>query len=218
MAMTMQHTHTIPVWDPAVRAGHWALVVAFAAAYLTGEGEQEGLTGVVHVWAGYAVGIIVALRVLWGLIGPTYARFADFVFGPVKVFRYLLDLVLGRAHRYAGHSPAGGAMVLALLLCLMGTVVTGLVAYGDQGKGPLASGTLGLVAQSHAEFDRSQRDNPAGRRPERAESMVGELHGTLANLTLALVVLHLLGVGLASVVHRENLVRAMVDGRKRALD
>ena len=109
-------------------------------------------------------------------------------------------------------------MVLVLLICLAGTVITGLIAYGDQGKGPLADGTPALVTHYYAGSDQDQRGDRARQRRGRAEGMIGDLHGALANLTLALVVLHVLGVGLASIAHRENLVRAMIDGRKRGED
>ncbi len=109
-------------------------------------------------------------------------------------------------------------MVVLLLLSLAATVVTGLMAYGEQGKGPLANGGTVVVTAAYADEDKvgGRRDIEKGRNNGEGESALGELHGTLANITLALVILHVLGVGLASVVHRENLVLAMIDGRKRA--
>ena len=198
---------SIQVWDPLVRYGHWALVVAFAIAWLSAEDESDGPERI-HVWAGYAVGIIVAVRIIWGLVGTRHARFGDFTYGPVTALRYLADMVRGRGRRYVGHSPAATYMIAALLLSLSATVGTGLVAYGDLGKGPLAGGLVTTVA----------RAEELRERPEREAGFVGELHGVLANITLGLVGLHVLGVVLASVVHRENLVAAMFNGRKRSGD
>ena len=212
MAATQIQARTVMVWDPAVRIGHWLIVFVFALAYLTGEGEDAGLTRIVHIWAGYSAGVIVVLRVLWGLIGPRHARFTDFVYRPARVVRYAFALLRGHARRYIGHSPAGGAMAIALLLCLAGTVTTGLATVGDLTYVRFAEGQH-VVAPAYAEHDEADR---AGRSSEGKESVVRELHGALANLTLILVLLHVVGVGVACVVHRENLVRAMIDGRKRA--
>ena len=126
------------VWDPLVRFGHWALVAAFAVAYLSAE-EEAGGPDPLHVWGGYVVGAFVVLRVVWGFIGPRHARFSDFVRSPLVALAYFRDLLYGRARRYVGHSPAGGAMVIAMLLCLAATVATGLIAYGEEGKAPLAA-------------------------------------------------------------------------------
>ena len=199
MAIDVLRARTHMVWDPAVRIGHWLIVAAFAVAYLTGEGEEVSVTRIVHIWAGYSAGVIVVLRILWGLIGPRHARFTDFVYRPAKVLAYAFALLRGHARRYIGHSPAGGAMAIALLLCLAGTVTTGLATVGD----------LTYVSFAGA---------PQVVAPEGNESLVRELHGFLANLTLVLVLLHVVGVGVACVVHRENLVRAMIDGRKRPAD
>lgn len=176
------------VWDPFVRLFHWALVVAFTVAYLT---EDDFLK--VHVWAGYVVGGLVVARIVWGFVGPAHARFADFIYSPAETLRYVRDLLLLRAERHLGHSPGGGAMVLLLLVLLAATVTTGLVVYGgEQQAGPLA----GLFTKDTGES-------------------VEEVHELLANITLALILVHIAAVVLASFVLRENLVRAMVTGYKR---
>jgi cytochrome b len=181
-------TREVYIWDPFVRVFHWTLVVAFTVAYLT---EDDLLK--VHVFAGYLVGALVIARVIWGFVGPTRARFSDFVYAPVTALRYIRDLLLFRSERYLGHSPGGGAMVVVLLLFLAATVVTGLVVYGgDQQAGPLA----GMFTKDFGEsFE--------------------EVHELIANITLGLIFAHVAAVVLASFVHRENLVRAMVTGYKR---
>ncbi len=183
-------THTIKVWDPLVRIFHWSLVLFFFIAYLS-EDEFEPL----HVWAGYSVAALVTFRLLWGLIGTRHARFSDFVQSPRGVWNYLVAIPAGKARRYIGHNPAGGAMVIALLLALTGTVVFGMATLGaDENAGPLAGTWL-------ASFN---------------DHTLKEIHEFFANSTLALVFLHVAGVLFSSLHHRENLVRSMIHGRKEA--
>lgn len=226
-----------PVWDPLVRIGHWVLVAGFATAYLT-EGEPEWL----HTWAGYAIAVTVAIRVVWGFVGPRHARFADFVTGPGKVFAYLRDLPRGRSQRHLGHSPAGGAMTVALLAALAATAFTGMATLAaEDGRGPL-SGLIARVPEGQAAMpaampgaapgvvrvneDEDDSEGVAmapmvGEQGERGghgdgpESVWAEVHEVAANLTLVLVILHLAGVVIASLAHRENLPRAMFTGNKR---
>ena len=199
------------VWDPLVRFGHWGLVAAFAVAYLSAE-EEAGGPDPLHVWGGYVVGVLVVLRVVWGFVGPRHARFSDFVRSPIVALTYFLDLLYGRARRYVGHSPAGGAMVIALLVCLAATVATGLFAYGEEGKGPLA---VVMVTDANANGNEAGHRALAGKRGEETETTVRELHDLLANITVALVAAHIFGVAVASIVHQETLVLAMITGRKR---
>lgn len=213
----------IRVWDPFVRIGHWTLVAAFFVAYFT---EDEAMT--FHVWAGYVVGIYVVLRVVWGFAGTAHARFADFAYAPVTAFRYLADLLRAKAKRYIGHSPAGAMMVFALLVTLTGTVVTGMAELARaRGEGPLSfvieRQAAGADAPSATESDVEDSKEPGRRRrgaaeenEEEEESLLLELHELFANATLILVFLHIAGVIVASVMHKESLVRAMITGFKRA--
>jgi cytochrome b len=194
----------IRVWDVFVRLFHWSVAVGFFVAYFS----EDALT--LHVWAGYVVGALVVLRIVWGFIGPEHARFSSFIYPPGTVLRYLWELLVGRARRYLGHSPGGGAMVLLLLIGLLGTVGTGLELYAiEENAGPLAA----LVSSGSPP---GQAEGEAYEGAEESGEFWEEFHEVLANLMLVLVVLHVAGVLLASYVHRENLTRAMVTGRKRA--
>jgi cytochrome b len=189
----------VRVWDPLVRSVHWLL----AAAVIVDWATDEPLW--MHSWLGYLALALVVVRVAWGFVGPEHARFVSFVRGPQLVFDYLAGLVRFSSKRYLGHSPAGGAMIVALLIMIAATGVTGMANLAaDRGEGPLAS----VVAK----VERPPRV-PGQRRPP---LLMKQVHETVANITIALVVLHVLGVALASFAHRENLVRAMITGRKRA--
>jgi len=201
-------TATVQVWDRFVRVFHWSLVVGFIITYTT---EHDLMT--LHVWAGYIIGALIALRVVWGVIGPRHARFTDFIYRPSRVIAYLRDLRSFRAKRYLGHSPAGGAMIIVLLVVLAVTVATGIAAdnrtavEGDEAAAPVAG--LALAALDG--------DEGAGgeERGEGGGGFVGAVHQLLADIAMVLIVLHVAGVGWTSLAHRENLVRAMITGRKR---
>ena len=187
----MSAKRQIKVWDPLIRIFHWSLVGAFAIAFVT---EDEWL--VLHVYAGYLITGLLVVRLFWGVIGTRYARFSDFVRPPREALNYLKGLLSHRSKRYIGHNPAGGLMIVALLISLLITSISGLVTYGIEGFGPLADWLQGLGIWNDESFE--------------------EIHEFFANFTLLLVAIHLTGVLVGSLAHKENLVRAMITGDKRA--
>lgn len=208
---------SMKVWDPVVRIGHWLLAGGFLTAYLTAEENQP-----IHVLAGYTVATVVVLRILWGFVGTKHARFASFVRGPGAVLGYLAGLTTGKSKRSIGHNPAGAAMAVALLICISGTAISGMALLAaEEGEGPLtgfitAEGETarlveGLVVE-HALAEEAETGEKGG------EEMFEEVHEAFVNFTLLLIGLHIVGVIASSLAHRENLVRAMVTGRKRGGD
>lgn len=166
---------TVRVWDPVIRVFHWTLVAAFATAFLVEEG------GRLHDAAGYVVLGLIALRLVWGVIGPEHARFASFVPGPAGLVAYLRGLARGKPARFLGHNPLGGVMIVLLLVTVFTAAASGWLMTTDRFWG------VGWVE---------------------------ELHEITAWLALALVAVHVTGVLVSSLLHRENLVRAMITGHK----
>jgi cytochrome b len=190
----MNTTTPVKVWDLPVRLFHWTLVTCFIVAFIT---EDDVLA--LHVIAGYIIAGLLVFRVIWGFIGTRYARFSDFVKSRAEVMDYLKQVFRFRAPNYIGHNPAGGAMVIALLISLIITSLTGLAVYGaEEASGPL----VGMMSSL----------------PQFMGKAFKELHEFFANFTLLLVVIHVTGVIVTSFQHRENLVKAMINGYKRGDD
>ncbi len=120
----MQRTY---VWDPLVRLFHWALAVGFLADIFIIEGDAR-----LHDLVGYIVMGLIGFRVIWGFIGPRYARFRSFPVSLTAAFAQLTDIANGRTKHYIGHSPLGALMIYNLLLSIFGVTVTGWMLTTDR--------------------------------------------------------------------------------------
>ncbi len=114
--------HRIPVWDIFVRITHWT-VAALVLAELTVLDEDWA----VHRWAGYAVLALVALRLVWGLIGPRHARFSGFPPSLQAARAHLAGLLRGRHTLHLSHNPLGALMAYNLWASLVAVCLTGIL-------------------------------------------------------------------------------------------
>jgi cytochrome b len=181
----------ILIWDIPTRLFHWTLAVSFAVAWLTSESDEW--LGV-HVFFGYLMLGMVAFRVLWGLVGTHYARFSSFWFGPNDALTYLRQVMKGHAQRHIGHNPTGSAAIYLLLLLTVVVGLTGFFTLGTEEQQGAAAGWLS-IAQGRT---------------------FKKLHEAFAIGMLLLVIGHIAGVVIESVLHKENLARSMVTGTKLA--
>lgn len=189
VSTTKKPDQTILVWDVPTRIFHWSLVIGFAAAWLTSEDDRFLYH---HVYAGYLFIGLLIFRLIWGMVGSYYARFRSFAHDWSSVTEYLKGIMTGQAQRYIGHNPAGGYAIFAILLLGVVVTITGLLVLGgEEGHGPLKS----LIS-----YDLGAASK--------------EVHETTASLMLLLVMVHLAGVIVESLYHKENLIWAMITGRK----
>jgi cytochrome b len=181
----------ITVWDLQTRIGHWSLIVFFFLGYFSG--EDEGLLFRIHVYTGYIILLIVLFRIAWGFAGSDHARFADFVCSWREVKAHLTSALRFSPRRWVGHNPTGGWMILAMLVTLMLTVLTGMIGAGAEGA---------YISFFHAT-------------PRSIAKASKEIHEGLANVMMILVIVHVLGVLAESLLTRENLIGSMISGRKK---
>lgn len=142
------HTQAVRVWDLPTRLFHWLLAAAVLGLFVTG--QIGGNLIVWHMRLGLLVGALLVFRLLWGVVGGRWSRFASFVHGPGTVLRYLRGQTQASEHLDVGHNPLGAGSVLAMLALLALQVGSGLVADDEIATtGPLnrfVSGDLALQA------------------------------------------------------------------------
>lgn len=186
----MLHTRSpVRIWDFPTRLFHWALAVCVIGAYVSV--KLGGLYMDWHLRFGLATLGLIVFRVLWGLVGPRYARFATFVRGPGTIKRYLQGAVTS-----AGHNPLGALSVIAMLALLGFQATSGLFISDDiMTQGPL-----------YGRFDES------------LSSWFGAWHHRNEWIIVGLVALHLIAIAWYTFVRRQRLVGPMITGKARPQD
>ncbi len=182
----------VRAWDLPTRLFKWSLVGLILTAWVSSGFNDPDMT--VHKAAGYGALVLVVYRVLWGVFGSTTARFSGFVRSPAAAWAYLKALRHNRAKHYLGHNPAGGLMVVGLLVVCGVQAMLGMFSSdGVTASGPFA----GLVGDT-------------------VSSWAASVHAAWFYFAiLALVGLHIVANFYYQFVKRENLIGAMITGRKR---
>lgn len=183
---------SIRVWDLPVRLFHWTLVILMVVSYFSGRAGGDWMK--LHFWSGYAILTLLLFRIAWGFVGSTTARFSDFVKGPSAAFRHIAEMAGSDRPREAGHNPLGGAMVVVLIFAVLAQVVAGLFS-GDTDTGMVNGPLARLVAD--AWIDKATA-----------------FHKYWINVLLVLVGLHILAALVYLAWKRQNLIGAMIHGRK----
>ncbi|HEU4704914.1 MAG TPA: cytochrome b/b6 domain-containing protein [Sphingomicrobium sp.] len=174
-----------PVWDLPIRLFHWLLTALVAFSWWSVENDHIDW----HVWSGIAILALLVFRLLWGLVGSSTARFANFLRGPRAIGAYLRN---PHGWRLAGHNPLGAMSVIVLLLATALQVGLGLISVDEDGlnEGPLAH----LVSLEASEAAR-------------------DLHEDFFNGLLALIVLHVAAILFYRLALGRKLTGPMISGR-----
>jgi cytochrome b len=184
-----QHRET-PVWDLSTRLFHWVLVLLVGTNLFLIE-PRGGMATVIHMTFGYAVIGLLLFRLAWGFVGSPRSRFADFVHPWTAVKGYIAGLRRFSPPRSVGHNPLGGWMIVVMIAVLAALVTTGIFASGRHAAGALATAV-----------------------PVELTALAGDAHELFGNIMIALVIVHVAGIAADWLLTRENLVKAMINGRK----
>jgi cytochrome b len=178
------------IWDLPVRIVHWLFAILIPAAWYTVKISGDMDT---HMLIGQSILALLLFRILWGLFGPRYARFGNFVYRPGEILSYARSLFRRSGGEYAGHNPLGSLAVFAMFALVGVQVTTGLFATDFDGyfQGPLN----GLVSSGTA-------------------SSITDIHYANINILLILIGVHIAAIFFYLFFKRENLITPMITGEK----
>lgn len=181
--------HTTRVWDLPTRIFHWSLVICIIGLVTTA--LMGGNAMLWHMRFGFSMLSLLLFRIVWGLIGGRWSRFASFIYAPQTVLAYLRGA--GKPEHSVGHNPLGAGSVFAMLLILIAQVGTGLFSDDDIAtSGPLAKFVSNAVVASATSYHKN----------------IGKY------ILLGLVVLHIAAIVFYLLKKKENLIAPMIHGDK----
>ena len=176
----------IRIWDLPIRLFHWLLVICIIGSITSVNIGGNAMTW--HAYFGYTILILLIFRMMWGLLGSTHARFANFI--PSKAT--LLSYLSGKSKAVLGHNPLGALSVLGLLTVLLIQSISGLFADDEIAfQGPFSK----YVSET-------------------AIGIFSEIHEANANLIYGLIALHLAAIFYYQKIKGENLIKPMLIGDK----
>jgi cytochrome b len=182
---------SVRVWDLPTRAFHWLLALCVIGSIATA--WTGGNAMIWHFRLGYVVFTLLAFRILWGLLGGHWSRFASFAYAPATTVRYLRGQSRVDEHHDVGHNPLGAFSVFGLLALLVAQVGTGLFADDEiSNTGPLIKFVSGATS-----------------------SLLTKWHTLFGQwLIILMIVLHIGAILFYLFKRNKNLVRPMLTGDK----
>ncbi len=187
----------IYVWNYFIRIFHWLLFALCVVMYFTSKYGDITL----HTAFGYILTILLIIRIIYGFLSSNkYAKFKNFILSPKYIFQYLAIIATNniKKHRYTGHNPAGGAMIVLLITTLIISIITGIITLAViEFERPLA---VLLLNMSNV-----------------CSYLFRDFHRLIFDILLILIILHIAGVLIASWQRQENLIKAMITGKKNKL-
>ena len=182
------------IWDIPTRLFHWVLFLCVSGAFLSAWFYQH-IPFIAHEIRGATALVLIAFRLFWGFVGPAHARFSDFLRGPKATLSYLRAVLQREPPPVSGHTPTGGWMILLLLLLVGAQASLGLFSNDEtDSAGPF-----------YAWVSHSTSNKLSG------------LHGLVADCLMVAIALHVIAVIFYKVVLKEDLVRALLTGRRQGV-
>lgn len=193
-------------WDPLVKITHWGIAaVVLWNALIVGEGS------VAHIYAGYVLAGLLALRLLWGVIGTRAARFSAFPPSPARALAHIRAIRAGEHERHVSHNPLGALMAYAIWGTVAVIVASGIAMAGAPPAIEPGTSAAQLMYSEAGEHEGAEDEEHEG---GEAGEVFEEVHEVAVNLLYVLILLHISGVAFETARSGRRTILAMLPGGK----
>ncbi|RXJ93619.1 cytochrome B [Malaciobacter molluscorum] len=167
------------IWSLPTRVFHWLFAVIILIAFLTDDDKLLFY----HAIAGYCIFILLIFRFTWGYMGPKFSKFKDFNLN-IKAVKTFIKSLFKKDNEYLGHNPLASYVMIGMLIITTLIIFTGVLTYGIEEK----KGLFNFLGDSFLK-DFKSMDN---------------IHEFFANLLLFLIGLHLIGIFIDKLLHKQK--------------